>query len=50
MSFSSNKAPGLDKVTMSVIKDALPCILPCADGHCESILIVVSFSCSVENI
>ena len=28
MSFSSNKAPGLDKVTMSVIKDALPCILP----------------------
>ena len=28
MSFSSNKAPGLDKVTMSVIKNALPCILP----------------------
>ena len=28
MSFSSKKAPGLDKVTMSVIKDALPCILP----------------------
>ena len=28
MSFSSSKAPGLDKVTMSVIKDALPCILP----------------------
>ena len=28
MSFSSNKAPGLDKVSMSVIKDALPCILP----------------------
>ena len=28
MSFSFNKAPGLDKVTMSVIKDALPCILP----------------------
>ena len=28
MSFSSNKAPGFDKVTMSVIKDALPCILP----------------------
>ncbi len=28
MSFSSNKAPGLDKVPMSVIKDALPCILP----------------------
>ena len=28
MSFSSNKAPGFDKVTMSVIQDALPCILP----------------------
>ena len=28
MSFSSNKAPRFDKVTMSVIKDALPCILP----------------------
>ena len=28
MSFSSNKAPGIDKVSMSVIKDALPCILP----------------------
>ena len=28
MSFSSNKAPGFDTVTMSVIKDALPCILP----------------------
>jgi len=28
MSFSSNKAPEFDKVTMSVIKDALPCILP----------------------
>ena len=27
MSFSSNKAPGFDKVTMSVIKDALPCFL-----------------------
>ena len=28
VSFSSNKAPGFDKVTMSVIKEALPCILP----------------------
>ena len=28
MSFSSNKAPGIDKVPMSIIKDALPCILP----------------------
>lgn len=28
MSFSSSKAPGFDKVSMSVIKDALPCILP----------------------
>ena len=28
MSFSSNKASRFDKVTMSVIKDALPCILP----------------------
>ena len=28
MSFSSNKAPGHDKITMSVIKDSLPCILP----------------------
>ena len=28
MSFSSNKAPGFDKVPMSIIKDALPCILP----------------------
>ena len=27
MSFSSHKARGFDKVTMSVIKDALPCIL-----------------------
>ena len=27
-SFSSNKAPGSDKVSMSVFKDALPCILP----------------------
>ena len=42
MSFSSNKAPGFDIVTMSVIKDALP--------ECELIPINVSFSCSVENI
>ena len=28
MSFQSNKAPGYDKVPISVIKDALPCILP----------------------
>ena len=28
MSFSSNKAQVVDKVPMSVIKDALPCILP----------------------
>ena len=28
MSFSSDKAPGYDKIPMSVIKDALPCILP----------------------
>ena len=28
MSFSSNKALEFDKVTMSAIKDALPCILP----------------------
>ena len=27
-SFPSNKAPGYDKVSMAVIKDALPCILP----------------------
>ncbi|XP_068680135.1 uncharacterized protein [Montipora foliosa] len=27
-SFPSNKAPGRDKVSMAVIKDALPCILP----------------------
>ena len=27
MSFSCNKVPGFDEVTMSVIKDALPCIL-----------------------
>ena len=28
MSFPSDKAPGCDKIPMSVIKDALPCILP----------------------
>lgn len=28
MSFPSDKAPGYDKIPMSVIKDALPCILP----------------------
>ena len=28
MSFQSNKAPGYDKVPMTVLKDALPCILP----------------------
>ena len=28
MAFQSNKAPGYDKVRMSTIKDALPCILP----------------------
>ena len=28
MSFPSSKAPGYDKVSMAVIKDALPCILP----------------------
>ena len=27
MSFSSDKAPGFDKATTSVIKDALPCML-----------------------
>ena len=27
-SFASNKAPGRDKVSMAVVKDALPCILP----------------------
>ena len=49
MSFSSNKVPGFDKVTMSVIRCA-PLHSACADRHCESILIVVSLSCSVENI
>ena len=28
MSFPSDKAPAYDKIPMSVIKDALPCILP----------------------
>ena len=28
ISFPSDKAPGCDKIPMSVIKDALPCILP----------------------
>ena len=28
ISFPSNKASGVDKVSMKVIKDALPCILP----------------------
>ena len=28
MSFPSDKAPGIDKIPISVIKDALPCILP----------------------
>ena len=28
MSFPSDKVPGYDKIPMSVIKDALPCILP----------------------
>ena len=28
LSFPSNKAPGADNVSMKVIKDALPCILP----------------------
>jgi hypothetical protein len=28
ISFPSNKAPGADKVSMKVIRDALPCILP----------------------
>jgi hypothetical protein len=28
LSFPSNKASGADKVSMKVIKDALPCILP----------------------
>ena len=28
MAFPSDKAPGYDKVPMSIIKDALPCILP----------------------
>ena len=28
MAFPSDKAPGYDKVSMSIIKDALPCILP----------------------
>ena len=50
MSFSSNKAPGFDKVTMSVIKDALPCILPVLTDIVNRSLLYVSFSCSVENI
>ena len=29
MSFSFNMAPGHDKITMSVIKDSIPCILHC---------------------
>ena len=28
MAFQSNKAPGYDKVRMSTVKEALPCILP----------------------
>ena len=28
MALPSDKAPGFDKVPMSIIKDALPCILP----------------------
>ena len=28
MAFQSNKAPGYDKVRMSTVKEALPCIIP----------------------
>ena len=50
LSFSSNKAPGFDKVTMSVIKDALPCILPVLTDIVNRSLLSSVFSCSVENI
>ena len=50
ISFSSNKAPGVDKVPMSVIKDALPCILPILTQivNC-SLLTSVYFYCVEES-
>ena len=38
MSFPCNKAPGYDKVSMAVIKDALPCILPILTDIVNSLL------------
>ena len=38
-SFPSNKAPGWDKVPMSVIKDALPTILPVITEPVNSLLL-----------
>ena len=48
MSFSSNKAPGLDNVSMSVIKDALPCILPILTQIVNCSLLTSVFSTALK--
>ena len=50
MAFQSNKAPGHDKVRMSTIKDALPCILPVVTDIINRSLRLQSSSISLENI
>ena len=49
MSLQSNKAPGHDKVSTSVLKDALPCILPIL-SYCLPFLIDLSLPVSLEKI
>ena len=50
MAFQSNKAPGYEKVRMSTIKDALPCILPVVTDIINRSLQTSVFSISLENI
>ena len=52
MSFSSNKAPGLDKVSMSVIKGAIPCILPILSQivNCSLLTSVFPTACKKQKL
>ena len=49
-SFPSNKAPGMDKVSVAVIKDALPIILPTLTEIVNPFLTNCGVSTSLEEI
>jgi hypothetical protein len=48
ISFPSNKAPGADKVSMQVIKDALLCIPPHLNRNHQQISTYISLPVNLE--